>query len=163
MCTNETRQETVFLLALRESRRPMATLELARKMTSVTESIGWPVFLVRSPRSIEALTERASFFGHIEKVSANKWRITNLGRKRLEFFQLLELTDSVYFCTQDLSGTDRLPASCITPEGTFELEKSQSRPDFHTQISFAQRHYFIKPHCGTPRLQVFFKLFDCQF
>lgn len=82
MCTDLTKQEILYFLALWPdfSRNDV---ELTTQMKIEAAALGWPEYLVRVPRTVEALNSRALRFGFSTDAPKNSVRITEKGRQRL--------------------------------------------------------------------------------
>lgn len=87
MCTDTTKQEIAFLIAL-NSRSGLSRLETARDLPRILAKLTWPVFLADEPSSIDALFSESINRGTIERSAPFAWRSSKIGQERL--FDLIE-------------------------------------------------------------------------
>jgi hypothetical protein len=85
MCTDETRQEVLYLLAFSGQDGPLSNVDLSRAMKVRAGEVGWPGYLVHSPRSIEDLTSRAIDFGYVRRGGPFSLLIDAHGLERLQY------------------------------------------------------------------------------
>ncbi|MEP1207906.1 MAG: hypothetical protein ABJM29_18910 [Rhizobiaceae bacterium] len=85
MCTDETRQEILFLLAFRKANKPLEMNSITAAMQSSIAEMSWSKHLVHSPKTSPKILKRAVKFGHINKVSPFEWDKTPKGMDRLSY------------------------------------------------------------------------------
>lgn len=85
MCTEETRQELIFLVAMQASDEALTRVELSDLMETKLAEASWPKYLLRSPNTLDFLIKRGSSYGHIKKVSPFSWSIQPLGLTRISY------------------------------------------------------------------------------
>ncbi len=85
MCTDETRQEILFLASLSPISEVVDQTTLMNKMSTLADNIGWPSYLVLDPRNIDELLQRSLEYQHIEQLSPYSWNITKQGINRLKY------------------------------------------------------------------------------
>ncbi len=85
MCTDETRQEVLFLVAFSRNGDPLGNTEMSKAMIDVANRVGLPQYVVHSPRSIDGLILRASEFGFIKKAGPVSWKLAEQGKERLGY------------------------------------------------------------------------------
>lgn len=82
MCTDTTKQEIAFLIALIDS-SGLSRLEASRDLPRLLRSMDWPEYLVDEPRSVDTLFAEGSRKGTIERSAPFAWRASERGRERL--------------------------------------------------------------------------------
>ena len=87
MCTDTTKQEISFLIAL-SGRAGLSRLEVARDLPRLLRSLDWPEFLVDEPKNVDTLFAEASRKGTSERSAPFAWRCNQQGHERL--FDLIQ-------------------------------------------------------------------------
>lgn len=82
MCTDSTRQEIAFLVALADG-KSRSRLEMARDFPRVLESLRWSADLASEPRNFDMLFHEVRARQLIDRVAPFSWVLTDLGRHRL--------------------------------------------------------------------------------
>jgi hypothetical protein len=93
MCTDETRQEVLFLLALTYRGASGSFAELLKKMHALAVEFKWPSYIVSVPLSLEELIDKSVEFDYIERESVSRFIITHSGIERLKYISTRFLDD----------------------------------------------------------------------
>ncbi len=83
MCTDTTKQEIAFLIALINNSSGLSRLEASRDLPRFLRSMDWPEYLADEPRSVDILFAEGARKGTIERSAPFAWRASERGRERL--------------------------------------------------------------------------------
>lgn len=81
MCTNETKQDYIFLEAFGDHGKALGRDEIIDSIRDISLRVFDAKYLMRGPRSLGDLFTRAERSGYIDRVTPLSWRITDIGLK----------------------------------------------------------------------------------